>query len=108
MLENFLQSEDQHLIETFGDMNMSDVDVTLNERGTRYGDFAGHAAISQGIKRVMQSSKNWQKLRDDQKESLEMTAHKIGRILNGDPDYKDSWHDIVGYNKLVDDTLTDK
>jgi hypothetical protein len=34
-----------------------------------------------------------------------MIAHKIGRILNGDPDYIDSWDDIAGYAKLVADRL---
>jgi hypothetical protein len=39
------------------------------------------------------------------REALEMVAHKIGRILNGDPKYHDSWHDIIGYTKLVADRL---
>ena len=78
------------------------VDATLAERGARYGDFPGHAKITQGLKQVMQASPNWDKLADDQKEALDMTAHKIGRILNGDPDYADSWHDIIGYTRLVE------
>lgn len=36
-----------------------------------------------------------------------MVAHKIGRILNGDPNYHDSWHDIIGYTKLVADELAE-
>jgi hypothetical protein len=34
-----------------------------------------------------------------------MIAHKIGRIVNGDPRYADSWVDIAGYAKLVADRL---
>ena len=34
-----------------------------------------------------------------------MIAHKIGRILNGDPNYLDSWIDIVGYAQLIVDRL---
>jgi hypothetical protein len=34
-----------------------------------------------------------------------MIQHKIARILNGDPNYHDSWHDIGGYSKLVADRL---
>jgi hypothetical protein len=83
----------------------ADIASTLAERGSRYGVFKGHARITQGIKRVMHSEPGWEKLTDDKKECLDMLAHKIGRILNGDPEYKDSWHDIVGYSKLVDDTL---
>jgi hypothetical protein len=41
------------------------------------------------------------------KDKLAVLAHKVGRILNGDPEYKDSWHDIIGYTKLVEDTLSD-
>jgi hypothetical protein len=82
------------------------IDATLAERGTRYGDFAGHARITQSIKRAMQDSPNWKRLSDNKKEALEMVAHKIGRILNGDPEYHDSWHDLIGYTKLVADTLT--
>jgi hypothetical protein len=41
----------------------------------------------------------------DQLEALEMICHKIGRIVNGDPNYADSWIDIAGYAKLVADRL---
>lgn len=85
---------------------MTDINETLQERGNRYGEFTGHARITQNIKRAMQDSPNWNRLSDDKKEALEMVAHKIGRILNGDPDYGDSWHDIGGYTKLVEDELS--
>lgn len=81
------------------------IETTLAERGSRYGSFTGHAKITQAIKRAMVDSPNWQDLADDQREALEMLAHKVGRILNGDPDYHDSWHDIIGYTKLVADRL---
>jgi hypothetical protein len=81
------------------------IEATLVERGSRYGTFTGHAAITQNIKDAMRASPNWNTLADDQKECLEMIAHKAGRILNGDPNYHDSWHDIVGYTKLVADRL---
>lgn len=84
---------------------MSNIDSTLNERGSRYGDFEDHAFITQDLKAVMQETPNWDLLKADQKEALEMTAHKIGRILNGDPNYIDSWHDIIGYIRLVEQRL---
>lgn len=83
----------------------NDIARTLAERGTRYGDFSEHARITQAIKAAMADSPNWTKLAPDQREALEMIAHKAGRILNGDPDYHDSWHDIIGYTKLVADRL---
>lgn len=83
----------------------TDVSVVLAERGTRYGAFTGHAAITQRLKADMVATPKWSKLVPDQMEALEMIAHKIGRILNGDPDYADSWIDIAGYAKLVSDRL---
>lgn len=81
------------------------IEETLKERGNRYGSFQEHARITQNLKEAMQDSPNWANLRCDQKEALEMVAHKIGRILNGDPNFHDSWHDCNGYIKLVADTL---
>ncbi|MFL0802569.1 MAG: DUF6378 domain-containing protein [Agarilytica sp.] len=81
------------------------IESTLQERETRYGDFKSHAEITQSIKKAMYNSPNWIALSADKKEALEMVAHKIGRILNGDPEYHDSWHDIIGYTKLVEETL---
>lgn len=83
----------------------SHIDTLLAERGARYGNFADHARITQSIKFVMHTTEKWQHLADDQMEALQMIAHKIGRILNGDPDYADSWVDIAGYAKLVADRL---
>lgn len=84
---------------------MSTIDTTLAERGSRYGSFPGHAKITQEIKLTMKQSPKWESLSHDQKEALEMVAHKIGRILNGDPDYIDSWTDIIGYTRLVEARL---
>lgn len=84
---------------------MNKIDKTLDERGARYGEFPRHASITQGIKDAMSKGRNWDSLDDDMKEALEMTAHKIGRILNGDPNYIDSWHDVIGYTRLVEQRL---
>lgn len=84
---------------------MNDVNKTLNERGTRYGDFTHHANICQGIKRWMMDQKGWHRLNDVQRQALDVIADKIARILSGDPNYADNWHDIQGYAKLVEDRL---
>lgn len=83
------------------------ISTVLEERGKRYGEFTGHALVTQDIKRAMTCSSKWEGLSDEMKEALEMIAHKIGRILNGDPTYKDSWTDIIGYAKLIEQTLKD-
>ena len=84
---------------------MNDIAATLAERGKRYGEFAGHAFVSQALKSNITNHHAWVSLADDQREALEMIAHKIARILNGDPDYHDNWHDIAGYATLVANRL---
>lgn len=84
---------------------MSDLEKTLAERGAVYGRFIDHADISQGLKRVMRAAPGWKELPDDMRESLEMVVHKVARILNGNPDYTDSWHDIAGYAALIEKRL---
>lgn len=80
-------------------------ETLIADRGERYGRFSTHALITQSLKTCMAQTPNWEQLDDDQKEALEMIAHKIGRILNGDPAYADSWADIAGYAKLVENRL---
>lgn len=77
------------------------IEEILTERGRTHGDFSIHAAITDAIKFHMHSSSKWRYLRPVQREALDMTAHKIGRILAGDPDYKDHWDDIAGYTTLA-------
>jgi hypothetical protein len=86
---------------------MTDIQATLDERGTRYGDFMGHAEITCELKGIIAqyAITREKKLEPDQIEALDMICHKIGRILNGDPDYADSWHDIAGYAQLVANRL---
>jgi len=87
---------------------MTDIQDTLKERGTRYGDFKNHADISQEIQnaiaRGIQNREDNMDVGDVEPymlEALTMFAHKIGRIVNGDFYYDDSWRDIAGYATLV-------
>lgn len=84
---------------------MSEIHDLLNERGDRYGEFKTHAEVTQKIKEALFSGASFAYLDYDQKEALEMVAHKLGRIVNGDPNYLDSWVDIIGYTQLVVDRL---
>lgn len=79
--------------------------MLLNERGKTHGDFTDHAAITQALKQEMSYTDKWRGLTYVQKEALEMIQHKVGRILAGDPNFKDHWDDIAGYAKLVADRL---
>ena len=85
----------------------ADVDETLDARAQDYGKFKDGAALMQGIKRLLADhARRHDKLfADDQWEALEMIEHKIGRIVNVNPDKVDSWVDIAGYATLVADRL---
>jgi Domain of unknown function (DUF6378) len=80
-------------------MTISKTDAVLAERGKRYGDFKTHAEISQTFKEYFHGRAA--DLDQVEKEAADMVFHKLGRILNGDPWYDDSWQDIAGYAKLV-------
>lgn len=73
----------------------------ITERGSRYGKFKYGADIMQSLKDTMRDVDGWNNLTASQKEALDMIQHKIGRILNGDPTYEDSWKDIAGYATLI-------
>jgi hypothetical protein len=81
------------------------VQETLDERQSTHGDFADHARVTQMLKTVIQNQPGWKNLNAMQRESLDMIVHKIGRILAGNPNHADHWHDIQGYAKLIEDRL---
>jgi hypothetical protein len=90
------------------------VDSTLAERGARYRDFREHAYISEALIQIMMYPMGnemepiragWSRMDHYQRQALRTIAYKIARILNGDPNYADNWHDIQGYAKLVEDRL---
>lgn len=89
---------------------MTDLSKTLEERGARYGEFADHALIAQTIQTVMRGtdtiSTGWEYLAPDMRQALTVISDKIARILNGDPNYIDNWHDIQGYARLIEQRLT--
>lgn len=82
---------------------MTDINETLAQRGSTYGDFREQGRITQNLKRAMQDSPNWSALPDYFREGLDMIQHKVSRILNGDPFYDDNIHDMIGYSKLIQD-----
>jgi hypothetical protein len=73
----------------------------LDDREKRYGQYQVVSKISQELKYIMQYSPNYATMPDYMKESLDLIANKLARILNGDSLYDDSWRDISGYCTLV-------
>lgn len=85
----------------------TDINVLLAERGKTHGDYEIHALITQDLKRVVTHhvADLDRKLDDDMAETLDMIAHKIGRIIAGNPAEPDHWRDIAGYAQLVANRL---
>ena len=86
---------------------VSAIDSTLTQRGNNYGLFATHAEVTQKLKWVVRESTKEihgveieERLSPSQLEALDMIFHKIGRIINGNPNIEDHWHDIAGYAEL--------
>jgi hypothetical protein len=85
----------------------TNVDKTLDARAEMYGKFKDGASLMQAVKRELaaHAAKHGKTFADDQWEALEMIVHKMGRIVNGDPDVVDHWVDIAGYATLISDRL---
>lgn len=98
------------------DENVTAIDRTLQERGNRYGEFKDQSVISMSLKNSLRYQfaddlltltvrPGWARLEPYQQNALDMICDKMARIINGDPMYRDNWHDISGYAKLVEDRL---
>lgn len=96
-----LVNDEQDLNECIGAPEADTTEQLITERGSRYGKFKDGAEIMQELKDVMRKVDGWHNLTPSQREALDMIQHKIGRILNGDPTYDDSWKDIAGYATLI-------
>lgn len=88
----------RHLQKQLGDLMIEQI---LQERGNNYGEFKNNAECIQTLKSVIKQYNGYKSLSLVQREALDMILHKIGRIINGNPDYKDNWIDIIGYSQLV-------
>ena len=79
-----------------------DITETLGQREGRYGEYVNVAATAQQLKETLRSGASWGIMEPYMQESLDLIANKLARIVNGDPFYDDSWHDVGGYAKLVE------
>lgn len=84
---------------------MTDIDKILAERAKTHGDYTEHAQCTQDIMLILMLHRNWIYLSPDQKETLHMIAHKMGRVVTGNPNVADHWDDIAGYAKLSADRV---
>ena len=77
---------------------------TLSQRQEQYGSFEDVAMFTEQMVDVMRKG-YYEKLAYNQKMALYMICSKMARIVNGNPNHKDSWHDIAGYATLIDNEL---
>lgn len=85
----------------------AEIDEVLNARAKNYGKFIEGAEIMQMTKRLVHNyiEQRGTAMAFDQLEAIDMIIHKLGRIINGNPDHLDNWVDIAGYATLVVDRL---
>jgi hypothetical protein len=85
----------------------TDINALFAERKKTHGDYVTHALITQDLKRTIRHyvSDMDRALSSDMQETLDMIAHKIGRIIAGNPAEPDHWRDIAGYAQLVANRL---
>ena len=83
------------------------IEATLADRQAQYGCFEDVARttgkIMEALSEVRVNGLN--DLPHPHRMALYMIASKMARIVNGDFNHKDSWHDIGGYSKLIEDLL---
>ena len=103
--QGMLQYDDER--DFTGEDEEDGVDAILDDRAKDYGKFIQGAEIMQMLKRIVHNyiEARGTKLAFDQREAIDMIIHKLGRIINGNPDKVDTWVDIAGYAKLVADRL---
>jgi hypothetical protein len=80
---------------------MTDIQAVLAARKKTHGSFEISSYTSQTLKDNMRDTPNWAELDMDQKECLDMVAHKIARILCGNPNEVDHYLDMSGYCTLI-------
>jgi len=77
------------------------VNETLDERAKTHGDFESYARTMVELIATIDLNGNGQ-LTAVQHQGLYMILSKITRIINGNANHADSWHDIAGYATLVE------
>lgn len=80
------------------------VETTLAERQNTHGDFKHNAEASRALKKCVKEQVSVV-LTDVQLEALDNICQKMARIITGNPNHADNWHDIAGYATLAEKNL---
>lgn len=76
---------------------------TLQQRGSKYGEFKDNARTTQtayeNLLKIANDNNTY--LLPTDKEAMHMVLHKLSRVVCGHGFVKDNWHDISGYAELA-------
>jgi hypothetical protein len=86
-------------------MTTPTIEEVLAQRGKSHGDWTEQAASTQHIKEILRCGTAYDTMTSAQKEGLDMIAHKMARIVTGDPNEPDHWFDIEGYARITRERL---
>ena len=81
------------------------IEDTLKARSDQHGVFEHNARITRQLMKTLSAGRRYVTLTPVQETALFFIMHKAARIVCGDPNYADHWHDIAGYAKLAEDLL---
>jgi len=85
--------------------SQTSVATTLKSRESSHGNYYFQSALAHMLKVQIRCTPGYDMLESDMKESLDMICVKISRIIHGNCNEPDHWHDIAGYAQLVQNRL---
>lgn len=103
----FIDDEVQSLNDKYAEIEQvrqRSIDATLAERQSTYGSFEDVAFVTENIISILKKC-NYDSMPHTHRMAMYMIASKIARIVNGDFNHLDSWHDIGGYAKLIENLI---
>lgn len=78
--------------------------TVLDERIKTHGDFREQFIAAQNIKAIIYAFDK-HGVCPEMREALDQIAHKLSRIVTGNPNHADHWRDIAGYATLIANML---
>ena len=103
----FVDDEVQSINDQYAEIEQvrqQSIDATLAERQSTYGSFEDVAFVTENIINVLKKC-NYDEMPHTHKMAMYMIASKMARLVNGDCNHLDSWHDIGGYAKLIENLI---
>lgn len=98
--QDVLQHTDSHTQDVLQPADSHTQDV-LQQRGSKYGPYSANSSTTQGIMELLMAAPNWKNQPQFNREALHMIAHKMARVVCGDPYHADNFVDIAGYAELA-------